>query len=155
MDKVLIELKDTAMNDIREFMAQKGKLDPCDYGPVGDAVDIVKDVYKIYQMEMEMGIADEGEEMWEESRSRMSGVPARSPRTGRFVSRDSMPNNSMRPSYGEWEAYGSTYPYRHEPSYHDHDGSIKKDLDELMANAKSDHERMLLMRVQSKIDQQK
>ena len=148
MDKVLIELKDTAMNDIREFMAQKGKLDPCDYGPVGEAVDIVKDVYKIHQMEMEMGIADEGvSETWEEPLS--SGVPARSPRTGRFVSRD------MRPSYGEWEAYGSTYPYRHEPSYHDQDGSIKKDLDELMANAKSDHERMLLMRVQSKIDQQK
>ena len=151
MDKVLYELKDTAMNDIREFMAQKGKLDPCDYGPVGDAVDIVKDVYEIHQMEMEMGIADEGEEMWEDM-SRMSGVPARSPRTGRFVSR-----TAMKPSYGEWEAYGSTYPYNRDDvhSYHDHDGSIKKDLDELMANAKSDHERMLLMRVQSKIDSQK
>ena len=156
MDEVFHKLKEIALSDIRELVNQKGKLDPCDYGPVGEAVDIVKDVYKIQQMEMEMGIADEGEEMWEGA-SRMSGVPARSPRTGRFVSRADGSNTSMRPSYGEWEAYGSTYPYYNETphSYHDHDGSIKRDLDELMQNAKSDHERMLLMRVQSKINEQK
>lgn len=144
MDKVFHELKEIALRDLREVV-DKGQLNPCDYGPVGEAVDIVKDVYKIQQMEMEMGIEDD--EMWEETR--MSGVPARSPRTGRFV--------SNRPSYGEWEAYGSTAPIHGtmRASYHDPAGTIKADLDEALKTAKDDHTRMLLMRAMEKLDSNK
>lgn len=53
--------------------------------------------------------------------------PNRSPITGRYTSRES--------------------------SYHDMDGSMKQDLEELLGKAKDDHERMLIMRVLSKIEQ--
>lgn len=45
------------------------------------------------------------------------------------------------------------YTSRDGASYHDMDGSMKKDLEELLSKAKDDHERMLLMRVMSKIEQ--
>lgn len=155
MDKVFYELKDMALTDLKEVI-QKGNLNPCDYGPVGEAVDIVKDVYKIKQMEMEMGITDEdAEEMWE---SRMSGVPARSPRTGRFVSRRMNPEVRWDgTSYGDWEAYGSTAPVHGtmRASYHDPDGAIKADLDEALKSAKDDHTRMLIMRAMEKLDSNK
>ena len=155
MDKVLYELKEKAMNDIREFMDIKGQLDPCDYGPVGEAVDIVKDVYKIQQMEMEgVYFEDTNNEMWEESR--MSGVPARSPRTGRYVSRTGTSPYVHDPSYGEWEAYGSTAPHgTMRASYHDPSGALKADLDEALKSAKDDHTRMLIMKAMEKIDSTK
>jgi len=98
-------------------------------------------------MEMELGeFSDEG---YDEIVG--SGVPARSPRTGRFVSRTGN-------SYGDWEAYGSTAPnvhYNARMSYHDPDGSIKSDLEELLKTTKTDHDRMLIMRVMEKLDSQK
>ena len=54
--------------------------------------------------------------------------PNRSPVTGRYTSGDGA-------------------------SYHDMDGSMRKDLEELLTTAKNDHERMLIMRVLGKIDQ--
>lgn len=148
MDKVFHELKAMALADLNEVVS-KGHLDPCDYGPVGEAVDIVKDVYKIQQMEMEMGYSEEDKETWE-----MSGVPARSPRTGRFVSRRMNPDHV---SYGDWEAYGSTAPVHGtmRASYHDPDGAIHSDLDEALKSAKDDHTRMLIMRAMEKLDSSK
>ena len=153
MDKMFLDLKKMVCEDMREVIA-KGSLEPCDYKPIGEAIDIYKDVMEIQKMEMELGM-DESNEMWEEPL--MSGVPARSPRTGRFVSRTGG-YEPMYNSYGDWEAYGSTAPGVHgtaRMSYHDADGSIKKDLEELLRTNKSDHERMLIMRVMEKLDSNK
>lgn len=141
MDKVLTDLKDCVLNDICDLM--KGGIAPQDYEALGEAVDIIKDIHMIADYEMKDGQVEN--EVWEEAR--MSGVPARSPRTGRFMSRDSKPyiHQPYDISRGDWEAYGRT-------SYDDLDGSVHQDLQELLNNAKSDHERMLLMRVMDKID---
>lgn len=163
MEKYIWEAKERACNDVRELMESKPNLDPEDYKPLGAAIDIIKDVMKIELMEQELMSKENGPEMWEDQ-SRMSGVPARSPRTGQFVSRAQGPNTmsngrgrNQGGSYGEWEAYGSTYPYpqMNQRSYHDYDGSIRNDINELVnSNNLSDHERMLLMRVQSKLEEQ-
>ena len=147
MDKMFLDLKKMVCEDMREVVA-KGHLDPCDYKPIGEAIDIYKDVMEIQKMEMELGgMSDEG---YDEMVG--SGVPARSPRTGRFVS------SNMGNSYGEWEAYGSTAPnvhYNARMSYHDADGSVKSDLEELLRTTKTDHDRMLIMRVMEKLDSSK
>lgn len=144
--------------DIEELVS-KGSLKPQDYPCLGEAIDIVKDVKKIKMMKMEEGemMPEEdmrsygmsGRVMMPHYRMRMSNDrggspdgsyddmaydnydgsqynPNRSPRTGRYTSNDA--------------------------SYHDMDGSMKKDLEELLNRAKDDHDRMLIMRLLGKID---
>ena len=146
--------------DIEELVA-KGSLEPCEYQALGEAIDIVKDVCKIKMMKME-----EAEMMPEEDmrsydmmphyRMRMSNRggsqmgsyddmandgsyynPNRSPRTGRYTSNDG--------------SYDRAWEIRE--SHHDKDGTMKQDLQELLNNAKTDHERMLIMRVMGKLEQ--
>lgn len=146
--------------DIEELVA-KGSLEPCEYQALGKAIDIVKDVCKIKMMKME-----EAEMMPEEDmrsyammpryNMRMSNRggsqmgsyddmgndgsyynPNRSPRTGRYTSNDG--------------SYDRAWEIRE--SHHDKDGTMKQDLQELLNNAKTDHERMLIMRVMGKLEQ--
>ena len=132
MKEMYYNIKDMVEADIQELVS-KGSLEPCDYKPLGEAIDIVKDICKIEMME-----TDEGS--WDG----MSGNPNRSPRTGRYISRDGS-HVPMDMSMGgrAWEI---------KESYHDPDGSIKADLEELLKGAKSDHERMLIMRVMGKME---
>lgn len=145
--------------DIDELVA-KGSLEPCDYGPLGEAVDIVKDIYKIKEYAME-------EEMPEES-MRSYGMSGRVPRYDMRMSAENR-GGSQDGSYGySQNSYDNMngsqynpnrssvtgrYTSRDGASYHDMDGSMRKDLEELLTTAKNDHERMLIMRVLGKIDQ--
>ena len=144
--------------DIEELVA-KGSLDPQDYPCLGEAIDIVKDVKKIKMMKMEE------EDMMPEEDMRSYGMSGRMPRYNmRMSNRGGSQNGSYDMAYDD---YGSQYnpnrsprtgqftlnnPSYNEASYHDMDGSMRKDLEELLNRAKDDHERMLIMRVLSKID---
>ena len=126
MKEMYDKIKNMVETDIQELIS-KGSLDPCDYKPLGDAIDIVKDIHKIKMM-------SEGEDDEDMMRGRSqtgSYVPMDidvshynpmcSPRTGRYVSRDD-------------------------------DGSMKRDLEELLERCKDDHDRMLIMRLMSKVN---
>jgi len=153
--------------DIEELVA-KGSLEPCEYQALGEAIDIVKDVCKIKMMKMEEG------EMMPEEDMRSYGMP----RYNMRMSNDNR-GGSQDGSYG---SYAMGYPYDKDSSYynpnrsprtgrytsndgsydraweireshHDKDGTMKQDLQELLNNAKTDHERMLIMRVMGKLEQ--
>lgn len=140
--------------DIDE-LTSKGSLEPCDYKPLGEAIDIVKDIYKIKEYAME-------EETMPEESMRSYGMSGRVP----YMSMENH-GGSQNGSYGYSQdnmnggsqynpnrsSITGRYTSREGASYHDMDGSMKRDLEELLGQAKDDHERMLLMRVMSKIDQ--
>ena len=131
MHETIEAIREMVERDMRE-VAACGEICPEDYPKLKA---MMSTYFKIKDHEEEMDMADEGS--WEgKSRRvpRMNGSihysnmnPNRSPRTGRYTSN---------------------------ASYHDYDGSITADLNELMDRAKSDHDRMLIMRIMEKIDQQ-
>lgn len=133
-------------NDMETLVA-KGCIDPCEYKPLGEGIDIIKDIYEIEGNET---MTEEGS--YDVSRTprynmRMSGYNNnRSLRTGRYTSNDGsyVPDDTSMGPGRAWEI---------RESYHDHDGTIKADLEELLRDAKSDHERMLIMRVMGKMEQ--
>ena len=126
MKEMYDKIKNMVETDIQELIS-KGSLDPCDYKPLGDAIDIVKDIHKIKMMSE----GEDDEDMMRGCSQTGSYVPMdmdvshynpmRSPRTGRYVSRDD-------------------------------DGSMKRELEELLERCKDDHDRMLIMRLMSKVD---
>ena len=151
--------------DIEELLS-KGPLTPQDYPCLGEAIDIVKDVKKIKMMKME-----EGEMMPEEDMRSYGMSGYRMPRYNMRMSNER--GGSQEGSYdsyayddmtrdGSYENMGSNYNPNRSPrtgrytsndaSYHDMDGSMKKDLEELLNRAKDDHDRMLIMRLLGKID---
>ena len=106
MDKLMHDLKDMILCDIDETV-KKGQISPADYQALGEAVDIIKDIETIeamrnYEYETpEMSGAMSGGRMYPMGRynsgysgnsynsySGYSGERGRSPRTGRYVSRD-------------------------------------------------------------------
>ena len=95
MDKLMHDLKDMILCDIDETV-KKGQINPADYQALGEAVDIIKDIETIeamrnYEYETpEMSGAMSGGRMYPMGRynSGYSGERGRSPRTGRYVSRD-------------------------------------------------------------------
>ena len=106
MDKLMHDLKDMILCDIDETV-KKGQISPADYQALGEAVDIIKDIETIeamrnYEYETpEMSGAMSGGRMYPMGRynSGYSGNSygsyggssyerGRSPRTGRYVSRD-------------------------------------------------------------------
>ena len=106
MDKLMHDLKDMILCDIDETV-KKGQISPADYQALGEAVDIVKDIETIeamrnYEYETpEMSGAMSGGRMYPMGRYNSgysgnsygsyggySGERGRSPRTGRYVSRD-------------------------------------------------------------------
>ena len=147
--------------DIEELIS-KGSLEPQDYPCLGEAIDIVKDVKKIKMMKMEE------EDMMPEEDMRSYGMSGyRMPRYNMRMSNDDR-GGSQDGSYG---SYAMGYPYdkdssynnpnrsprtgrftSNDVSYHDMDGSMKKDLEELLNRANDDHDRMLIMRLLGKID---
>ena len=106
MDKLMHDLKDMILCDIDETV-KKGQISPADYQALGEAVDIIKDIETIeamrnYEYETpEMSGAMSGCRMYPMGRYNSgysgnsynsyggySGERGRSPRTGRYVSRD-------------------------------------------------------------------
>ena len=106
MDKLMHDLKDMILCDIDETV-KKGQISPADYQALGEAVDIVKDIetieaMRIYEYESpEMSGAMSGGRMYPLGRFNSygsgysgnsyggySGERGRSPRTGRYISRD-------------------------------------------------------------------
>lgn len=106
MDKLMYDLKDMILCDIDETV-KKGQINPADYQALGEAVDIIKDIETIeamrnYEYETpEMSGAMSGGRMYPMGRyntgysgnsySSYGGSSyerGRSPRTGRYVSRD-------------------------------------------------------------------
>ena len=106
MDKLMHDLKDMILCDIDETV-KKGQISPADYQALGEAVDIIKDIETIeamrnYEYETpEMSGAMSGGRMYPMGRYNSgysgnsygsyggySGERGRSPRTGRYVSRD-------------------------------------------------------------------
>ena len=106
MDKLMHDLKDMILCDIDETV-KKGQINPADYQALGEAVDIIKDIETIeamrnYEYETpEMSGAMSGGRMYPMGRYNSgysgnsygsyggySGERGRSPRTGRYVSRD-------------------------------------------------------------------
>lgn len=143
--------------DIEELVA-KGSLEPQEYKCLGEAIDIVKDVKKIKMMKMEE------EDMIPEEDMRSYGMSGRvmMPHYRMRMSNDR--GGSQNGSYDMvYDDYGSQYNPNRSPrtgrytsndaSYHDMDGSMRRDLEELLNAAKDDHERMLIMRVLGKLDQ--
>lgn len=134
MHEVYEAIREMVERDMRE-VADCGNICPEDYPKLKAMISSYKKLKELDEHEEEMKMAEEG--YWEgESRRvpRMDGTiryshynPNRSPRTGRYTSN---------------------------ASYMDHDGSIHADLNELMDRAKSDHDRMLIMRIMEKIDHQ-
>lgn len=127
-------IREMVERDMRE-VAACGDICPEDYPKLKAMISSYQKLVEIGMMEEEKKMAEEGYLEGESRRvPRMDGTirysnynPNRSPRTGRYTSN---------------------------VSYHDHDGSIKADIDELMSRATSDHDRMLLMRIREKIDNQ-
>lgn len=106
MERLMHDLKDMILCDIDETV-KKGQINPADYQALGEAVDIIKDIETIeamrnYEYETpEMSGAMSGGRMYPMGRynSGYSGNSygsyggssyerGRSPRTGRYVSRD-------------------------------------------------------------------
>lgn len=125
--------------DIEELVA-KGSLEPHEYKCLSEAIDIVKDTYKIemMQMDVEPEMVDASGRVYRGG-YRFSNERGRSPVTGRYVSRDG--------SYDDYHHDGSPMH-----SYHDPDGSIRADLQEVLNKTTGDHERMLLMKAMDKLD---
>lgn len=126
MKETLKHLKEMVEVDIKEIVS-KGELCPEYYEPLGEAIDILKDIMKIETMqEEEMAVEGASE--------RVPRMPYnsyynanRSPRTGRYISNTG--------------------------SYHDPDGSITADLNELLERTRDDHDRMLIMRIMDKLNE--
>ena len=113
MDKLMYDLKDMILCDIDETV-KKGQINPADYQALGEAVDIIKDIETIEAMrnyeyqDQEVSGAMSGGRMYPMGRFNSynggysgnsynsygnnyggySGERGRSPRTGRYVSRD-------------------------------------------------------------------
>lgn len=129
MHETIEAIREMIERDMRE-VAACGDICPDDYPKLKA---MMSTYFKIKDHEEEMKTAEEG--YWEDESRRTPHMnmrysnynPNRSPRTGRYTSN---------------------------ASYHDPDGSITADLNELMDRAKSDHDRMLLMRIMEKIDKQ-
>lgn len=130
MDKLMHDLKDMILCDIDETV-KKGQINPADYQALGEAVDIIKDIETIEAMrnyeyqDQEVSGAMSGGRMypmgrygynnWTDGRSygnsyndgNYSGARGRSPRTGRYVSRDDETmaklNNMMASAANEQE----------------------------------------------------
>ena len=112
MHRLMNELKDLVLCDV-EDVVKKGEIAPADYEKLGEAVDILKDIETIVAME-EYGYEDRGDDMnvsglyMPRYNSRMmsgnyrnnssggtSYERGRSPRTGRYVSRDTDPMQKL------------------------------------------------------------
>lgn len=110
MDKLMYDLKDMILCDIDETV-KKGQINPADYQALGEAVDIIKDIETIEAMrnyeyqDQEVSGAMSGGRMYPMGRFNSyngggysgnsygsyggtSYERGRSPRTGRYVSRD-------------------------------------------------------------------
>ena len=129
MHEVYEAIREMVERDMRE-VADCGNICPEDYPKLKAMISSYKKLKELDEMEEEKKMAEEG--YWEGESRRVPHMysyynPNRSPRTGR---------------------------YTFNASYHDHDGSIHADLNELMDRAKSDHDRMLIMRIMEKIDHQ-
>ena len=132
MHEVYEAIREMVERDMRD-VADCGNICPEDYTKLKAMISSYKKLKELDEMEEEKKMAEE--DYWEGESRRVPRMavrystynPNRSPRTGRYTSN---------------------------ASYHDHDGSIHADLNELMDRAKSDHDRMLIMRIMEKIDHQ-
>jgi len=164
MNPMYDKIKRMAEADIEE-MISKGSIEPDEYPCLGEAIDIVKDIHKIKQMcEEEEMMGKDGEMPYEASGYRM-------PRYNMRMSNER--GGSQNGSYGSYamnegsnmvpmdqsqynpnrSSVTGRYTSRDGASYHDMDGSMRKDLEELLSNTKDDHNRMLIMRLMSKVEQ--
>lgn len=107
MDNLMYDLRDMILCDVEEQI-KKGKISPSEYSVLGEAIDIIKDIETIEAMrhydyeDSEVSGAMSGGRMYPMGRYGYSGnsydMPkstwdasferGRSPRTGRYVSRD-------------------------------------------------------------------
>lgn len=117
MERLMHDLKDMILCDIDETV-KKGQLNPADYQALGEAVDIIKDIETIEAMknyeyqDQEVSGAMSGGRMYPMGRFNSyndggysgnsygsygnSYERGRSPRTGRYVSRDEDPMEKMQ-----------------------------------------------------------
>lgn len=128
--QLMEDLKHLVETDISNTV-KKGKIEPSEYCNLGEAVDIVKDIYEIYKLHygMEESVYGNYDVNRGYSNTQSPNVhmdasyrQMRSPRTGRFIS-------NM-----------------------DEKESIKNDLNELLNTSQNDHERMLIMRIMGKME---
>lgn len=154
-NKMFDDIKMMAEADIKE-MISKGSIEPHEYKCLGEAIDIVKDVCKIKQMCLEEDEMEEGEMPYEASGYRMPRMNRGGSRGGSYDMNNGssmMPMDDRSQYNPNRSSITGRYTSRDGASYHDMDGSMRKDLEELLGSAKTDHERMLIMRVMGKIDQ--
>lgn len=161
MNPMYDKIKRMAEADIEEMIA-KGSIEPDEYPCLGEAIDIVKDIHKIKQMcEEEEMMGENGEMPYEASGYRMPRYNMRMSNRGgsQTGSYDAMNegSNMMPMDQSQYNPNRSSvtgrYTSRDGASYHDMDGSMKKDLEDLLSNTKDDHSRMLIMRLMSKVEQ--
>lgn len=138
MHETIEAIREMVERDMRE-VAACGEICPEDYPRLKAMISSYEKLKKLGSNGEEMKPTDEGY---------MEGESRRVPRM----------NTSVRYSNNDWQSEYNpnrsprTGRYTSNASYHDEDGSIHADLNELMDRAKSDHDRMLLMRIMEKID---
>lgn len=135
MHKLLSQLCDLVLGDI-EAVTKAGKIAPNDYGVIGEAVDILKDIKTIKAME-EYGY--ESEEM-----------PSRYRTSGRM-----MPYYDNYNSYDDGYSMGMNSTMRGRDTrtgrYMSRDDEITAKLNHMMADAKTENERMLISRMMDEL----
>lgn len=135
MHKLLNQLRDLVLCDI-EAVTKAGKIAPNDYGVIGEAVDILKDIETITAME-EYGY--ESEEM-----------PSRYRTSGRM-----MPHYDNYNSYDDGYSMGMNSTMRGRDArtgrYMSRDDEITAKLNHMMADAKTENERMLISRMMDEL----
>lgn len=119
--EAIMNLKRVIENELQNT-ATKNSIQPNEWDNLGKAVDILKDISEICKMHYEMEEA-----------------------TGQNDYRSYSSGPSMRRGSIGWNT--SYMPSR---SY-DSDPNVKADLQELMNNASTDHERMLVMKLMDKM----
>ena len=126
-------IREMIERDMRE-VAACGEICPDDYPKLKAMISSFKKLKELDAMEGEKKAAEEG--YWDDASRRVPRMesdihystynPNRSPKTGRYTSN---------------------------ASYHDQDGSMTADLNELLGRTHDDHDRMIIMRLIDKVNQ--